>query len=156
MKNILLTLIISLIAFQYSFSQNTFDTESDTETNIYIHTLQKYFDTIDKDLPENNKEYYIEKRHIYLDSFPNKINGFKINWVKEIDLIKTLESIKTDFITIMINPINITKGDFYVGLIPFHAHLKSKKYTAWNGIFKFHYEFDSGLNGLIFKKYTME
>lgn len=156
MKNILLTLIISIIAFQYSFSQETFDTESDTRTNIYILTLQKYFDTIEKNIPENNKEYYIEKRHIYLDSFPKKINGFKVNWVKEIDLENTLESLKKDFITIIINPIKIKKDDFYVELIPFYAHLKYKKYTVWNGVYKFHYVFDSELNGLKYKNLTKE
>lgn len=152
MKNILLTLLIIIISLQFSFSQKTFDTKSDVETNIYIHTLQKYFDTIDKDIHENNKEYYIEKRHVYLDSFPNKINGFKVNWVKEVDL----ESIKTDFIRIMINSIKVTKDDFYIELIPFYGHLKYKKYTAWNGVYKFHYEFDSGLNGLIYSKFTNE
>ena len=156
MKKVLLIVILSLTVSQFTFAQEIYDTESDTETNIYFHALQKYFDTLEKNIPENNKEYYIEKRHIHLDSFPNKINGFKINWVKELDLENTLESLKTDFITIWINPIKIKKDDFHVVLIPFYANSKYKIYTVRNGVYTFHYGFDSEMKGLKYKKLTKE
>ena len=150
--NIKLTLIIFLIAFQYSFSQKTFNTKSDPKTNIYLHALEKYLDTIDKDIPEKHKEYYIEKKHIYLDSFPKSINGFKINWVKKVDLVEILESKKTDFITISIKPVSIKDDKFYVHITPFYAHSKHKLYTVWNKPYTSYYEFDCEQNGLVFKK----
>jgi hypothetical protein len=151
-----LTFIIVLVtSIQYSFCQKTFDTQSDIKTNIYFLTLEKYFQSLEKNIPKNNKEYYIEKRYMNLDSYPKKINGFSIKWVKKVDLSEILESRKKDFINLVIYPMQIKKDVFYVQVAPFYAHSKFKRYTI-NGIFNFQYKFDSQLNGLIFKNVVMD
>ena len=151
-----LTLIIFIISFQCSFSQKTFDTQRDTNTNIYLHSLEEYFNSVDKSISENNNEYYIEKSFVHLDSFPKTINGFKINWVKEVNIDVILKSSNTNFINLMINPIQVNKQTFYINIIPFYANSKYNNYKISNGIFVFQYEYDSKLNGLIYKKFVKE
>lgn len=155
MKKLIL-LIIFQISIQYSFCQKTFDTESNMKTNIYFHSLEKYFESIEKNKPENNKYYYIGERPVYLDSFPKTINGFNIKWVEKVDLNKILESNKTDFINLSISTIRIEKDNFSVSIVPFYAHFKTKKYTVLDGVFKFQYKFDPKLNGLVFEKLIID
>ena len=43
-----------------------------------------------------------------------------------------------------------------INIIPFYANSKYNNYKISNGIFVFQYEYDSKLNGLIYKKFVKE
>ena len=151
-----LILIILFMCMQYVFCQNTFDTEGRLKTNIYFHSLEKYFESVDSSATENHKDYYIATKTFYLDSFPKTINSFNIKWVKKEDIDALLKSSKTDFINLMINPIKIEKGIFSVSIIPFYGHSKLKKYTILKGVYKFQYDYDSQRDGLVYKNLVMD
>ncbi|MBC3846995.1 hypothetical protein H8K90_11435 [Winogradskyella echinorum] len=145
-----------LMSFQFCFCQKTYDTNSELETNIYFHSIKEYLDSVTKGSPEKDYEYYIEKKHIHLDSFPKLINGRKVNWLKKIDLEELLNKNQLNIINLAINPIMIEKDKFYISIIPYYVNTKFKKYQVLKGIFKFQFEFDIQLNGLIFKNMIIE
>jgi hypothetical protein len=153
--NFKLTLLF-FISLQFCFCQKTFDTNNNLETNIYIHSLEKYFESMQRDSTKKDCPIYIEKNYIHLDSFPKSIKDQKVNWMKKNDLESFLHKSEVDFIHLKIYPVMIEKDIFYVSIIPFYALTKYKKYKIEGGIFKFQYEFDIELKGLTYKNMIID
>jgi len=156
MKHRTTLIILFLIGINTCFSQIVYTTERKDSTNIYFKSLEVYCQTIDKTELTDNK-VYVEKDHFVTEKLPNEINGLDILYLDRIELKKTIKKDRGKITLIKIIPLRIKKTDFFVNVIPFEVSYKKRNFNYVNdGGLSVKYEFDSELNGLIFKAYKWD
>lgn len=151
-RNITL-IILFLTGINTCYSQTIYNTEQKDSTNIYYKSLEVYCQTIDN-AGLKDKNVYVEKDHLVTEKLPSEINGLNILYLDGIELRKTIKKANGKIILVKIIPLRIRKTDFFVNVIPFEVSYKRKNFEYINsGGLSVKYEFNSKLNGLVFKEY---
>ena len=145
---------IVILSTVKSFSQNGFNTERKDSTNVYHYSLIKYCDYLDK-LKERPSVVYVEENFLITNDLPNKIRGYDLEYLNQLEVRKHLKG-KKEMTIVRIVPLRVNGNDFFVNVIPFGVTYKKRNFSYINGGgLGVKFEYDKSIEGLRFKSSEM-
>lgn len=146
--------ILLLTAVAKCSAQSMLDTDGlNNPSNVYLVSLREYCSTLDT---METRVVYVKYDNFIGQSWPTRIGNMEVRYVRDFEYKKAIDDHNGRVTIVGISPLQLMKGDFYVGIIPFAASYRNKSvYLSNGGGWKVYFEYDPVHKGLFLvgKKY---
>src|SRR3989442_695519 len=107
--------VIFVISSFNSIGQTVLDSDGlNNPNNVYLYSLKEYCKSLDS---SKYQVVYVRNDNFIGDSWPNKIQSFKIKYLKkDIDYIDAIEKNKGIVTIVGISPFDFRNGEFSVAV----------------------------------------